>query len=300
MYKKLFHSCLLGSLSTTAILAEEPGPNQIVQTGGSMCIIFKTSLIILSVACLAACSSSESDSHKKAVEDLKKDTNRISEAIKKSNEISLDHISSGGQPGKVILEGALVSDNTNTDPRIVVNVQTGKGWRGQRAELSASTIQLKQKVSDYCYHQKFAPFIKARETFVNLGCDLTDRNDLAGLEEKKIEAFSTPYINAEIVLLCDGSQIEKNVTTFICADTVVFGSLKLEMTGSGDKLANLSIYSNKLVVDGDSVILSKGKDGPYTIYQREPSVLISAIALSGNGKIKIDFSGANYAAEEKK
>jgi hypothetical protein len=84
MYKKLFHSCLLGSLSTTAILAEEPGPNQIVQTGGSMGIIFKTSLIILSVACLAACSSSESDSHKKAAEDLKKDTNRMLEAIKKS------------------------------------------------------------------------------------------------------------------------------------------------------------------------------------------------------------------------
>jgi hypothetical protein len=212
----------------------------------------------------------------------------------------LDHISSGGQPGKVTLEGALVSDNTNTDPRIVVNVQTGKGWRGQRAELSASTIQLQQKVSGYCYQEELVRLLQARETFVNLGCDLTDRNDLAGLEEKKIEAFSTPFIRAKIVFLCDGSQIEKNIMTFICADTVVFGSLQLEMTGSGDKLANLRIYSNKLVVDGDSVILSKGKDGPYAIYQRGPSVLISAIALSGNGKIKIDFSGANYAAEEKK
>ena len=32
MYKKLLAACLLGSLSATAILAEEPGPNQIVQT----------------------------------------------------------------------------------------------------------------------------------------------------------------------------------------------------------------------------------------------------------------------------
>lgn len=48
MYKKLLAACLLGSLSTTAIFAEEPGPNQVVQVENSQLASDKTTSIRIS------------------------------------------------------------------------------------------------------------------------------------------------------------------------------------------------------------------------------------------------------------
>jgi hypothetical protein len=275
--------------------------------------VFKASLILLSVVCLSACSSSKSDSQKavddanrsveqakkdadKAAEDAKKAANEAAEASKKANETALDATSSGGQPGTVTLVGALVVDSSNADSRIILDVQAGKGWRGQQVELGPSTVQLKQKLSDASVLE--LEKLKAEKTYVNLGCDLTNRSDLAGLEEQKIEAkvSAVSVIKAKIVLLCDAAQIAKNGMTLISADTVVLGSLQLEMVGAVDK--SLSITTNELVVEADSSVLSKGKDGPSTILPG-PSVSISAVAISGNGKIKIGSFGANYLAEQK-
>ncbi len=110
------------------------------------------------------------------------------------------------------------------------------------------------------------------------------------------EVSAVSVIKAKVVLLCDGSRISKNGMTLISADTIVLESLQLEMIGSVDK--SLSITSNELIIDGETTVSSKGKDGPSTILPG-PSISISSIVISGNGKIKIGSSGANYIAEAK-
>ncbi|MBK7844193.1 MAG: hypothetical protein IPJ71_10935 [Bdellovibrionales bacterium] len=66
------------------------------------------------------------------------------------------------------------------------------------------------------------------------------------------------------------------------------------MTGAADK--SLSITTNDLTIEGENSISSKGKDGALTLLPG-PSVSISSVKLSGNGKIDIRAEGSSYLAE---
>lgn len=260
---------------------------------------------------LAACSS-KSDSQKavddanrsveqakkdadKAAEDAKKAAEDAANAGKKANESALDATSYGGQPGSVVLAGALVRDENTLDSRITVNLLAGKSWRGQRPEVNAGTLQLKVKISDSTVQE--IEKLKDDKTFVNLGCDASVRGEVKDLEEKQIEASTSPLalIKAKVVLICDGKQIKSSMT-LITAETVIIAGLRHEMNGAVDK--SLSVSTNDLVVEGDNLIISKGKDGASTLLQG-PSVSIAATKLSGNGKIEINAEGSSYQAEAK-
>lgn len=234
----------------------------------------------------------------KAAEDAKKAAEEAANAGKKANESALDATSYGGQPGSVVLSGALVSNENTMDSRVTVNLMAGKSWRGQRPEVNAGALQLKVKIADSTVQE--IEKLKDDKTFVNLGCDASVRSevkDLKDLEEKQIEASTSPLavIKVKVVLICDGKQIKSNMT-LITAETVVIAGLRHEMLGAVDK--SISVSTNDLVVVGDNQIVSKGKDGASTLLQG-PSVSVAATKLSGNGKIEINAEGSSYQAEAK-
>ncbi len=261
---------------------------------------------------VAACSSSKSDSQKavddanrsvdqaikdadKAAEDAKKTANDAANAGKKANEMALDATSSGGQPGSISLGGALVTSENALDARVTVNLLAGKSWRGPRPDVNNGTLQLKSKISDSTLQEIEKQ--KDDKSFVNLGCDVSARNDLKDLEEKKVYNSSSQLtvVKAKIVLICDGTQLKSGMT-LIAAETVILAGVRYEMVGVVDR--SLSIAANDLIVDGDSTLTSKGKDGASTILQG-PSISITAIQVSGSGKLEINAQGSNYQAEAK-
>ncbi|MCB0361258.1 MAG: hypothetical protein KDD35_00965 [Bdellovibrionales bacterium] len=208
------------------------------------------------------------------------------EAIKNT----LTFISPGGQPGQVILSGALVRSENDLDPRIEAEVMGGKSWEGFRSQVDHQVMQFKSSISNS--EKEDLKNLKGEGTFVNLGCISSDYEETRGLHTKEVSEEALPVLRvlkAQVVLICD---LDFKVGwTWISGDRVILDGVRFERIG--EPKDSVTVLANKLILRGDSFILAKAVDGPSTLISG-PSIAISADQLSGEGKLFIKSEGSSY------
>ena len=219
----------------------------------------------------------------------------VLKAIMESKEI----MSSGGQPGTVKISGALVTDVAKGaegfDPRISLDIQTGKGWNGTQPDLDKEKVIAVKELTQ----EQLTQIDKIESgKFINLGCDLDnfETDDLVETELPPIDVSDgTPVqvISAELVLICDGTKLRLPYVS-VAAKKLVLSSLKVKMTGMG----LLSILADSLVLEGETSLELLGTDGDNT-FLPGPGLWIAVKSLDGDGTIKALSKGSSYIEKKK-
>ncbi|MBT4762740.1 MAG: hypothetical protein HOO06_13665 [Bdellovibrionaceae bacterium] len=261
--------------------------------------ILKTIIVLSAVVLTVNACSSKSDSDKsvrdanRSIDESKKKADDAVKEAEKAGQATKDITASGGQPGSIAISGEIVKDESKAidglDPRVFLDVATGKGWRGSNPVLTASIIL---KGSLALEQKKQLNELKLGQ-FLNFGCDLSN-NQVNGLTEKPLEPLvvtgstSVQIVSAENIFVCDASLLQGQFLSLV-SKRLFLSSMQIVITGLGQ----LSVIAESLSLEGQNLIKLEGEDGSATLLSG-PSLNMNVKKLTGTGNLKINSNGSNY------
>jgi hypothetical protein len=211
----------------------------------------------------------------------------------------------GGLPGVITVGGALIDDDSSS-PKLSSQIH----YTQSSGKISASTSNNKKAVieenkitfkvqNDYSFLEK----IEERTDFVQFGCN-TNSPDVQsltkGLTENKQtnENADNLAITAKLVIFC-GKVIIPQAFVTIIANHLVLMNTNYEPTSSSG-VGFFSAMVNKLTLQGNNQIISRGLDSKNILLDGPSITLLSQKSLEGKGSLDLKAFGANRIAEEKK
>ncbi|QDK46722.1 hypothetical protein DOM22_16955 [Bdellovibrio sp. ZAP7] len=233
-------------------------------------------------------------SYKSPTEDLDK-------AIAKSQRDLDAIIYGGGQPGKINVNGVIVTDESGSlllDKKISILQEGGLGSRNVGTavvgEKNKPTLSPTVKEESPQLASAHAQLIS--EGYVNLGCENLTAEDVQGLEERKLDSTETVYVflAAKKVFIC-GEQHKNGVSLNIMAEELVLKDVRLTVVGI---VGGIAVKTQKLELQGKNLL---GTAAPTSngIGMDAPGIaLVVEKELSGPGDLMLISTGG--AVVEKK
>ncbi len=225
-----------------------------------------------------------------AASEIKNIVKRINEELRAGrDDQTMDLEASGGQPGIISLDGALLLDEVNLDPRVSLTSQAGIGWRTLAPDVKPDRVERSVFVSQKL--QKEFEVLENKKTFINFGCDISKRPELKDFTEVKTERgpFSlTDFYLAHTVLLC-GKSTNQPFNITVVADTLVFS----EFSNVSTDFTMLSFAAREIILENQNNLSLTCFGGSKTA-DCQNKISISAGKLSGDGTLKISSMGSNY------
>lgn len=248
---------------------------------------FNLQLILFALALSACAPKNESGTDVRAAADAGQlDVHRAKATVK----VALDGLAKGGQPGTISLGGQL-SHGGRVDPKIHVEFFTGHGTNGSTPELAKDRLQL----SETTVAEKSSGQSQISGEFLNLGCDESELHASGMSRFQMDQTQQLQLIRVNTVYVC-GNQNYKGSMIFVDAETLVVESGSIHI--SGTVTSSLSFNVRKLVLEGDSEIVSKAEDSGLTVIGG-PSLALSAAEVEGDGSLTLRALGSNALGNEK-
>lgn len=205
-------------------------------------------------------------------------------------------LTASGQPGTITIIGqALTSETGPLNPdqpkKIMISARAGVDANNKQDEIRKDFLVLNLKLDT-----ESAGLLEEADrdkTFINIGCDISKRTDLAGLKERKLNPNALTGVsplNANTLLICGKNPI-KAAITWIVAKNVVLENLQHNIIGGQESM--ISIIAREINLTGTSLISAAGKNGPKTL-KIGPAITLAAEKLSGTGVLQIDSSGSSF------
>ena len=249
----------------------------------------KTTIAVAMLTCLTVFSCGSNSEKKKGAD-------KIIGQVSADKPAETMVVSEGGQPGAVVIMGQdLVSEMGPLDPKhpkkISIRTQTGFNSKMEQAPIKPGDVVPTPKLTTEAAENLLV--VDADKNFINLGCDISTRSDLKGLQEKKVNPETLKemaLIRAHTVLICGISPIKAAVTSII-AKNVILNNLQHNMVGGQESF--FLITARELHVTGTNLITAFGKNGT-PILPFGPAVTLSAQKISGPGFVQILTSGASF------
>lgn len=244
----------------------------------------------------------------KSSEDIQKETQAKLDILKLDNDKILDVIrereNSGGQPAHLNLNGKGLKNGDYLNTKYYSVSVLG----GQRCESDDLQAVQESQGSTLSKPDQDKEVIKdLPKTFVNIGCGKNlDKKLTAGLtdatisEMKKLVANKSVWIiDASKIFVCGAIDLSKMTYASFKADEVYLSNAVLT-TGSKSTV-NLSLATNKLILDGASSFSSLLKDEtmPSLVSPTTEVSLTVAHETQGSGVLSITAKGANCIKAEK-
>ncbi len=211
----------------------------------------------------------------------------------------LKSLRAGGQPGEIVLNGAVVkSDGTVIE---LITMEQTVGASAEKTEIYPSKIpklnaELKRK-DDY----KPTKF----ETFLNVGCDLKGDSRVEGMTESKnkpnefgiTDTFGAVASMVDKIFICGKVETYEAVVVLNANEVIMDGAeLSMKMT-----VGLISITADVLSVEGKNTILTAGASDSSASLISAPSIKLSIFEkVNGNGDLKLKSTGGNYIAYDSK
>ena len=235
-------------------------------------LITGLSISLTVISCVPKVDAFDTD---KAIADLEKTL--------RESKVDIPDIKITGYSGGLIsISGALVIYGNLLDSRVQVKVVVSEDIRKVGPTRVVRTTEVKPEYLSSI--QKLGQ----DESFLNFGCDLTNRKEVQGLKEIKPERIESSgatanaqptlgrYGYGKVLLICDLGSL--GPMSFIGAETVILSNLK----GSYSN-ASLNILAGNLVLEGEnSIALKPGQNSVMG-----PVLDITATLVSGQGTLKI-------------
>jgi len=260
-------------------------------------------LVLSLTATLAGCkpNTSNDDLKEKIRQDLADTQKEAQDVIDQANQQikKLDEESKvGGQPGTIYLSEALVKKNADgsiePSSRIQIQQTGGKGFDGKVAPVNAKEA-LKVQISGEPV-KKSIDEARKEQTYINIGCDKDkiDANETAGLKLEKMRLRKS-FLEAvaKKIFICGKGPIKQNIA-FLVAEEVTFTDSDYEMNAGG---VTLVIQAQRLILNGKNRLATFGSDSAASAHLPTASISLGILdGISGDGEIKLQSTGANYAA----
>jgi hypothetical protein len=208
-------------------------------------------------------------------------------------------ITSGGQPGEIILNGKCVKAEGVLDDRISLEQTVGDS--DQPAEIYEPN------------KPKLNPNIKRKEnytpsrfeTYLNIGCDLKDSLDIQGMKEAKIkqndlrttDIFGSVSSSVDKVFIC-GKVDVKEAFVNINANEVFLNNAEISMINGMQSI--FSLASDRLSIEGANLISTTGISNGVFSFMDAPAIKISVFEkIIGTGNLKLNSKGGDYRQSTK-
>lgn len=241
------------------------------------------------------------DEIKRLAEQAKSEAATAAEEAKRLAEASeiaaKNAISPGGQPGVLSLAGAVAVEETEVS-QVKAVVAVGKSWRGEKPALVPGKIIREEKVSDTVRAE--IEKLKDDKNFINMGCQaaqLTEqavlKDAIKNLDAKQVEspeAETSVIASAKLIVICGSSELKKK-NTLLRAQTIVISSAHVLLKAFAE--SSLILQANKIVLLGDNKLEALAPAAESTLIDA-PSIAVSALELTGDGKLEISSRGADF------
>lgn len=253
--------------------------------------ITRSSILFLLAITTAGCNLPNADTYEK---DMKRIGERHrSEQDKIMEQFKIDW-ERGGQPGKIQIEGIVVSDQGQLESRIVLESTTGIGKNGKRAPLAEEskpvlTSQLKE--SDRMEE------LTQRKNLIGMGCPKEELELLASHRGLTIEpqselAEGSPLILVGKVIVLCGPLSDSKISLFsFSSDELILKGLTLSHFGL---LGSISVTTNHLHLVGLNRIVSSGFLGLSNVAAPITMRVHKSITSDSTGALKIESIGRSY------
>ena len=226
----------------------------------------------------------------------KTEDNKNSNPTDSTNTSDAVKLTSSGQPGTITIIGqALTSETGPLNPdqpkKIMISARAGLDANNKQDEIRKDFLVLNLKLDTES--AELLEDADRDKTFINIGCDISKRTDLAGLKEHKLNPISLMEVaplNANTLLICGKNPI-KAAIIWIVAKNVVLENLQQNIVGGQESM--ISIIAREINLTGTNLISAAGKNGPKTL-KIGPAVTLAAEKLSGTGVLQIDSSGSSF------
>jgi hypothetical protein len=244
----------------------------------------------------------------KSSEDIAKETQTKLDLLKQDNDKQLEALSeisnSGGQPAHITMGGKGLKNGEHLNTKYYsISVLGGQRCESEEAEV----VKDSQGATLSKLDEDKESFKDLGKTFVNIGCGKNlDKKLTTGLtdatisEMKKLVASKKVWmITASKIFVCGSIDLSKMTLVHFKADEVHLSNAVLT-TGSKNTI-NLSLATNKLILDGASSFSSLLKDEtmPSLVSPTTEVSLTVAQETQGTGVLSITAKGANCIKAEK-
>ncbi|UYL07555.1 hypothetical protein B9G69_010915 [Bdellovibrio sp. SKB1291214] len=206
--------------------------------------------------------------------------------------------STGGQPGKVTIMGALVVADAEKGTKtlksgISLNLQAGKSATGTVAEVTSKPEDsLAESQTDTSVDSA-----AVESTYLNVGCsdDQIDKTYTNGLEAKTLPDFkntTSVALSAKVVFICGNVGLQ-TISAAIKADTLVLNAVNLV---NKVQVGGLDIAANNMVLKGQNRLGTMGVDSAEAVVEG-PRLIVNVIKeVSGEGSLMLTSQGGNVIA----
>lgn len=208
----------------------------------------------------------------------------------------VDPKTAGGQPGKILVYGAVIKKETQKPySNIQVIQKAGLGKNGTypklTAELGFSTI-------------REVPPEESKKTYLNLGCDLSIREKgtlyINGYKrttlEKSLKFEHNNYsLLAGQIYICGKFKVPVK-DLFIMSSSLYLKNAEIEVIGTSNKKSEevLEFSVAELIITGKNKIVSIQPDASSTTDSAPTLWLDIYRFIGGSGTLSIESYGANY------
>lgn len=264
----------------------------------------------LTLAALVMNSGCSVKSNDDLAKDIQKQTQDKIDQINKDNEQTLNALRessiAGGQPARVNLKGQGLKNGDLLNTKHY-SVGSFGGQRCESEEVQAVDVSRVATLSNVEEDANIKAIEGLDKTFINIGCGKNlDKSLTVGLKDATISAMkelvkskSIWMVNATKIFVCGSIDLSKMTLVLFKADETYLSNAVLT-TGSKETV-NLSLVTNKLILDGANSFSSLLKD------ETMPSLVspITEVSLTvvqetqGAGILSITAKGANCIKAEK-
>lgn len=258
----------------------------------------RTTIAVAVLTCLTLFSCG-SESEKKTKKDVTEQVDPILTSAKTLN----------GQPGVITLTGenliALAGDAKMDPPKkISISVKAGADADGKDLKTNPQSVTFISKIDAAASEAVSAA--EGTKLFINVGCDISKRTDLAGLEEKKVTVASLEGVvtlTAHTILLCGANPLKANLIS-LTAQTVILDSVEESLVGGVESM--ISIRAREIILKGKNLLSSLAQQREKVVQSADtlnpvqalpvgPSISLTAEKMSGEGTLSLTSKGESAA-----
>lgn len=211
----------------------------------------------------------------------------------------LNSLKSGGQPGTIILNGAVVKNDSTLNERISIEQSVGKS----EIETKQSEKSMPKLNSELKRKDDYKP--SELGTYLNVGCDLKDDSRIEGMKEQKnkpnefgiTDVFGTGSAMVDKIFVCGKVEVFEAVV-FLNANEIYFKDAEIKKE---NQIGVIDITTNTLVLEGENIISTSGVSGSAASFLSAADIKLNVYdSLSGAGVLKLTSVGADYMKDPKK
>lgn len=266
----------------------------------------KTGILIVTLTSLimTGCIRNPADEAKKdaerIVEEAKKRNQEIVEKNKDIIEQVITSLQQGGQPGRITVNGILVKhegDEFILDERL--NVEQFGGLSSDKKSRATVSDSSKAVFSEEVKDTNLGD-ASTSKTYINFGCDNLSESETKDLiEQTNVQSRERILdLSAKKIFVCGNHAFNKSLLYVnIRTSELILKSTAIVIEPA---ITGISLSAEKLYLEGDNVVESKGSDAPAAILPG-PSIHLSLTReIHGEGKLTLRSIGGNNTSENQK